>query len=109
MTNGVDYKIRKVGSKKILPIGDKILAVRKESRDKTEGGLILPDSSKIKLQEAHVLAVGQGRRLPNGTISPLFVKPGDDILIMEYGPADVEVDGTKYLIVLEDQVLAILK
>ena len=94
--------------KKINPIGDKILAIRKESKDLTEGGLLLPDASKIKLQEAHVIAVGQGRRLPNGNISELFVKAGDDILIMEYGPADVIVDGQKYLIVLEDQVLAVI-
>lgn len=103
----IDKNMTKV-RKKINPIGDKILAIRKESEDKTEGGLFLPDKSKIKLQEAHVLAVGQGRRLPNGEISKLFVKAGDDILIMEYGPADVTIDGQKYLIVLEDQVLAII-
>ena len=91
------------------PLHDRILAQRIGEKDKTSGGLFIPDNAKEKPLEAQVIAVGSGKRLDNGTIQELTVKPGDTILIGKYSGAEVKVDGKDHIILSEDDVLAILE
>ena len=94
---------------KIRPLHHRILAQRIGEKDKTSGGLFIPDNAKEKPLEAHVIAVGTGKRLDNGTIQVLTVKTGDTILIGKYSGAEVKVDGKDHIILSEDDVLAILE
>ena len=71
-------------------------------------GIIIPDSAKEKPQEGEVIAVGHGKRLENGTLVALDVKPGDRILFGKYSGSDTKVEGTEYLIMREDDVLGVL-
>ncbi len=94
---------------KIRPLHDRVLAKRIAEVAKTTGGLFIPDNAKEKPLEATVVAVGAGKRLDDGTIQLLTVKPGDRILIGKYAGSDVKIDGADHLIVSEDDVLAILE
>lgn len=93
---------------KIRPLHDRVLAKRVTETSKTAGGLFIPDNAKEKPLEAVVVAVGSGKRLDNGTIEPMGVKPGDRILIGKYSGADVKLDGADHIILGEDDVLAVL-
>jgi len=90
------------------PLNDRILVRRLQSEEKSKGGIILPETAKEKPYEAIVLAVGTGRRLPDGTLRPLEVKEGDRCLFGRYSGDEVKFDGDEYLILREDDVLAIV-
>ena len=93
----------------IRPLYDRILVKRIEGEaEKTQGGLYIPDSAKEKPQEGEVVAVGKGKRLDDGKITPLDVKAGDRILFGEYSGSEVKIDGNEYIIMREDEVLGIL-
>ena len=81
---------------------------RIEEQETTRNGIIIPDSAKEKPQEGEVIAVGQGKRLEDGTSVALDVKAGDRILFGKYSGSDTELDGTEYIIIREDDVLGIL-
>ena len=95
----------------IQPLGDRVLIKALESEAKTKGGLVLPDTAKEKPQEGEVVAVGQGKLLEDGTIKPLEVKKGDKILFGKYAGTEIKLKekDDQYLILREDEVLAILK
>ena len=92
----------------IRPLYDRIVVKRIEEQEAVRNGIIIPDSAKEKPQEGEVIAVGHGKRLENGTLVPLDVKPGDRILFGKYSGSDTKVEGTEYLIMREDDVLGIL-
>ncbi len=92
----------------IKPIGDKVVVKQVEAEEKTSSGLYLPDSAKKKPQEGEVVAVGTGRVLENGQRNALTVKVGDKVLFSKYGGNEVNVDGTDFTILDEDQVYAII-
>ena len=94
---------------KIRPLQDRILIQRVEEEEKTSGGIIIPDSAKEKPQEGRVIAVGKGKVLDNGSIAPLEVAEGDRVLFGKYAGTDVTLDGEDYVILREDDVLAIHK
>jgi chaperonin GroES len=94
---------------KIRPLQDRILIQRVEEEEKTAGGIIIPDSAKEKPQEGRVIAVGKGKVLDNGEIAPLEVAEGDRVLFGKYAGTDVTLDGEDYVILREDDVLAIHK
>jgi len=94
---------------KIRPLHDRIVAERLVEQDKTRGGLFIPDNAKEKPLEAAVVSVGSGKRLDNGTIQALTVKAGDKILIGKYTGSEVKLDGKDYIILSEDDVLAVLE
>jgi chaperonin GroES len=94
---------------KIRPLHDRVLAKRVAEVAKTSGGLFIPDNAKEKPLEATVVAVGTGKRLDDGKMQPLTVKPGDRILIGKYSGSDVKIDGADHIILGEDDVLAILE
>ncbi len=93
---------------KITPIRDHIVARRIEEPEQKVGGIIVPDTAKEKSLQAEVVAVGSGRILPDGKKVELEVKAGDKILVGKYAGSEVELGGTKYLILREDEVLGIL-
>jgi chaperonin GroES len=93
----------------IRPLYDRIVVKRIEEKETIQGGIIIPDSAKEKPQEGEVIAVGQGKRLENGKVVPLDVKPGDRILFGKYSGSEIKLDGNEYVIMREDEVLGILE
>ena len=94
---------------KIQPLADRIVVKVLEAKDVTKGGIVLPDTAKEKPQEAEVVAVGKGKVSDEGkTISP-EVKAGDKILFGKYSGTEITMDGKEYLILKEEDILAIVK
>ncbi|MBI5873023.1 MAG: co-chaperone GroES [Candidatus Omnitrophica bacterium] len=91
------------------PLGDRVIIKPLEPETKTKGGIVLPDTVKEKPQEGKVVAVGKGKVLENGTIQKLDVKEGDTVLYGKYSGTEVTSDGIEYLIVREEDILAIVK
>jgi chaperonin GroES len=94
---------------KIRPLHDRLLVERLEEREVKKGGIIIPDTAKEKPQEGKVIAVGNGKVSDDGKKIPLDVKAGDKILFGKYSGSDVKLDDREYLIMREDDVLAILE
>ncbi len=94
---------------KLRPLHDRILVERLEDGEQVKGGIIIPDSAKEKPQQGKVIAVGNGKRLEDGSIVALDVKEGDRILFAKYAGSEVKIDDNEYLIFREDEVLAILE
>ncbi len=94
---------------KIKPLGDRVLVKQLEEKEVKKGGIIIPDTAKEKPERAEVKAVGPGKRNDEGKIIPLEVKVGDKVLISKYGGTEVKIDGEEYLIMREDDVVAIIK
>lgn len=95
---------------KIQPLGDRVVVKQLEAESKTKGGILLPDTAKEKPQEGEVVAVGKGKILDNGSVSPLEVKVGDKILYGKYSGNEITTkDGEQLLIMREEDILAILK
>ena len=92
----------------VRPLHDRILVRRIEEKETIKGGIIIPDTAKEKPQEGEVIAVGNGKILENGSKVPLDVKAGDRILFGKYSGTDIKVDGQEYLILREDEVLAVI-
>ena len=93
----------------VAPLGDKILVKRLEAEAKTAGGIVLPDNAKEKPKEGKVIALGSGRLLDEGGRGTFQVKKGDRILFASYAGTEVKVDGEEYLLMPEEDVLAIVK
>jgi chaperonin GroES len=93
---------------KFRPLYDRVLVKRIEEQETTRSGIIIPDSAQEKPQEAEVIAVGNGKRLENGTMVTLDVKVGDRILFGKYSGNEIKVDGEEFLIMREEDVLGIL-
>ncbi len=93
---------------KIKPLGDRVLVKQLEPEEKSKGGIILPDTAKEKPKEGKIKAVGTGRILENGKILPLNVKAGDHILFSSYAGTEVRIDEEEFLIMKEEDVLAII-
>jgi chaperonin GroES len=94
---------------KIRPLHDRILVERLEEKEVKKGGIIIPDTAKEKPQEAKVIAVGNGKVTEEGKKIPLDVKAGDKILFGKYSGSEVKIDDKEYLILREEDVLAILE
>jgi chaperonin GroES len=92
---------------KIRPLHDKILVKRIDVPQTTKGGIVIPDTVKEKPQEGKVVAVGNGRILEDGKVVPLEVKNGDTVLFSKYGGTEIFIEGEEYLILEENDVLAI--
>ena len=93
---------------KVRPLHDKVLIQLLDAEEKTKGGIIIPETAKEKPQEGKVVAVGTGVILPDGVVKPLDVKKGEKILFSKYGGTEISVEGKDYLIVREDEILAIV-
>ncbi len=92
---------------KIKPLGSRILVQRQEVQTKTVGGIFLPDSAKQKPKQGVVLAVGPGKVDDKGKKMPLDVKVGDEVLFSSYGGMEYKMDDQDYLILSEEDILAV--
>jgi chaperonin GroES len=93
----------------LRPLHDRILVKRLEEGEQKRGGIIIPDTAKEKPQQGEVRAVGNGKLLETGTRVPIEVKAGDRILFGKYTGSDIKLDGDEYMILREDEILAVLE
>jgi chaperonin GroES len=91
----------------VRPLRDRIIVQRLEESDQRSGSIIIPDSAREKPQQGQVLATGLGKSDKDGTRVPLDVKAGDTVLFGKYSGQEIKLDGVEYLIMKEDDVLAI--
>lgn len=94
---------------KIKPLNDKILVKRLEAEEVTKGGIVLPDAAKEKPKEGTVLALGDGKLLDDGQRALFQVKVGDRVLFTSYAGTDIKIDGEEYMILGEDDILAVIE
>ena len=93
----------------IQPIGDRIVVERESSEETTAGGILLPDSAKDKPSRGVVVSVGTGRLLDDGSRSELQLKVGDRVIFSSYAPEELTVNDQEYLLMREDDVLAVIE
>ena len=93
----------------LRPLNDRVIVVRIEQKEKTSGGIIIPDTAKEKPQEGKVIAVGPGKWDENGKRIPMEVKKDDRILFGKYAGNEINIDGMEHLIMREDDILAIME
>ncbi len=93
---------------RIEPLGDKVVIKRTDAEEKTTGGILLPDSARQKPQEGRVLSVGNGRLLADGSRSEPQVNEGDRVIFSSYAGTEIDVDGSKVLIMNESDILAVM-
>jgi chaperonin GroES len=102
--------IKAMSSKKskIRPLQDRIIVERLAPEEKSSGGIILPDNAQERPQRGRVVAVGKGKVREDGTVTPVDVKEGDEILFGKYSGTEVKVEGSDLLIMREDDVLGVV-
>jgi len=93
---------------KVRPLHDRIIVQRIEEGEQKIGGIIIPDSAKEKPQQGKVIAVGMGKVKEDNARQPLDVKDGDTILFGKYSGQEIKIDGEDYIIMREEEVLAVL-
>jgi len=93
---------------KLKPLADRVIVEPMEKEEMTSSGIYVPETAKEKPQEGLILAVGPGRLMDNGERAPMEVKKGDRVIFAKYAGTEIERDGTKYLILYEKDILAIL-
>ena len=94
---------------KLRPLHDRVIVKRLEAETKTAGGIVIPDTATEKPVQGKVIAVGKGKILEDGKVRPLDVKVGDKILFGKYSGTEVKVDGDDYLVMREEDVMAIIE
>ena len=92
----------------VRPLHDRLIIRRIEEGEQKVGGIIIPDSAKEKPQQGEVVAAGNGKSKDDGKRIPLDVKAGDTILFGKYSGQEIKLDGENYLIMREDEVLAVI-
>ncbi len=92
----------------IKPLYDRVVIKRLESENKTAAGIIIPDTAKEKAQYAEVIAVGPGKLMSDGAVRPLMVKEGNKVLFGKYSGTEVKCGNEEYLVIKEDEILAII-
>ncbi len=92
----------------IKPLSDRVVVQTKTAEEVSRGGIILPDTAKEKPQEGEVIAVGPGKLLDSGKTAPVDVKVGDRVIYSKYGGTDVKVEGEEYVILRQDDILAVV-
>ncbi len=90
------------------PLHDRVLVRRIEADDKTAGGIIIPDSAQEKPSEGEIVAVGNGSKAEDGTVTPLDVKAGDKVLFGKWSGTEVKLDGEDLLIMKESDIMGII-
>jgi chaperonin GroES len=94
---------------KLRPLEDGVVIKQLEAEEKTAGGIILPDTAKEKPQMGKVVAIGPGKTLDNGKTAKMTVKKNDQVIYPKYIGNDVEIDGDKYIICRESDILGIVE
>jgi chaperonin GroES len=93
----------------LRPLQDRIIVKRVEEETKTAGGLFIPETAKEKPQRGEIVAVGNGKKTEDGKVLPLDVKVGDMVLFGKYAGTEVKVAGDDYLMMREDDILAVIE
>ncbi|MBM4226407.1 MAG: co-chaperone GroES [Gammaproteobacteria bacterium] len=93
---------------KIRPLHDRVLVKRLEEEKTSPGGIVIPDSAAEKPIRGEVVGVGNGKVLDNGQVRMLDVKVGDKVLFGKYSGTEVKVEGVEYVVMREDDIMAIL-
>lgn len=93
---------------KIRPVGDRVVVKPAPREEVTKSGIVIPDTAKEKPQEGTVIAIGSGRLLDNGERVPLDLREGDRVLFAKYGGTEFKLDGEEYLVLKENDVLAVI-
>ena len=94
---------------KIRPLADKVLVQRLEAKNKTAGGIVLPDTAKEKPQRGKIVSVGECKLLDDGTRRKMQVKKGDSVLFSSYAGTEIKIDGKEYLIMDESDIMAVME
>ncbi|MGR3293294.1 MAG: co-chaperone GroES [Candidatus Scalindua sp.] len=94
---------------KTKPLGEKILVKRFDAVEKTAGGIVLPDAAKEKPKEGKIIALGDGKLLDSGERAKFQVKKGDRVVFTSYAGTEIDIDGEEYLLMAEDDILAIIE
>ncbi len=94
---------------KVHPLSNKVLIRVKESEEKTKGGIFIPQTAQEKTQAGIVVAVGPGKTNDKGELIPVGVKAKDEIIFDKYAGTQIKIDGTDYLIVSSDDILAVVE
>jgi chaperonin GroES len=94
---------------KLIPLDDRVVIKQSEAEEKTSGGIILPDTAKEKPQIGKIIAVGPGKILDTGKRNKMSVKKNDKVIYGKYMGSEVEIDGEKYVILREDDILGIVE
>ena len=92
----------------IKPLGNHILLQRSAAADTSKGGILLPENAKEKPAEGRVIAVGNGKMMEDGKRAKVQVKAGDRVLFNSYGGSEVKVGSEEYLVMEEEQILAVI-
>ena len=98
-----------IGTMNLRPLHDRVLVKRLDEGEQKQGGIIIPDTAKEKPQQAEVKAVGSGKLLDSGARAALDLKPGDRILFGKYSGSDIKLGDSEYLMLREDEILAVLE
>ncbi|MCK4607970.1 MAG: co-chaperone GroES [Gammaproteobacteria bacterium] len=93
----------------IRPLHDRVVIKRMEEERTSAGGIVIPDSATEKPIQGEVIAVGKGKISKTGEVRPLDVKIGDKVLFGKYGGTEVKLDGEEYIVMREDDILAIIE
>ena len=93
----------------VRPLHDRIIGQRIDEGEQKIGGIIIPDTAKEKPQQGKVIAAGKGKIKDDGKVVPMDVKKGDLILFGKYGGQEIKLDGQEYLIMREEEVLAVIE
>jgi chaperonin GroES len=94
---------------KTKPIGEKLLVKRLEAEGKTAGGIVLPETAKEKPKEGKIIALGDGKLLDNGKRAKFQVKKGDRVVFSSYAGTEVKIGTEEYLLMSEDDILAVIE
>jgi chaperonin GroES len=92
----------------VRPLHDRVLVKRVEEKEVVKGGIIIPDTAKEKPMEGEVIAVGSGKVMDDGKRSAMDVKTGDRILFGKYSGTEIKIDNQDFVIMREDEILAVL-
>ena len=92
----------------VTPLADRVIVKPAPAEEKTAGGIIIPDTAKEKPQKGKVIAVGKGKLMEGGKRRPMSVEPGNHILFSKWGGNEIKMDDQEYLILSEDEILAII-
>lgn len=94
---------------KLRPLDDRVVIKQLEAEEKTTGGIILPETAKEKPQIGKIVFTGPGKLLDNGKRNSMSVKKGDEVIYAKYIGNDIEIDGKKYVILRESDILGIVE
>jgi chaperonin GroES len=93
---------------KARPLHDRVILKRIEEKESVKGGIIIPDTAKEKPMEGEVISVGPGKMMEDGKRSPMDLKAGDRVLIGKYAGSEIKIEDEEYVIMREEEILAVL-